>query len=61
MVVRNEMKVGDLVRVPATVIGNHAKAACVGIVLDKAGYKIMVGTPRGNEVWDEYDIRILRA
>jgi hypothetical protein len=55
------VKVGDLVRVPATVNGNHAMAACVGVVLDKAGYKIMVGTPRGNEVWDEYDIRILRT
>ena len=53
------MKVGDLVRVPASVFGNHAKAACVGVVLEKVGYKITVGTHRGKEIWDEYDIHIL--
>ncbi len=53
------MKVGDLVRCPPYVNGNHAIGPCVGVVLDKAGYKITVGTPRGSEVWDEADIRIL--
>ena len=54
------MKVGDLVRLPAYVNGNNAVGPCAGVVLDKAGYKITVGTPRGNEVWDEDDIRTLR-
>ena len=54
------MKVGDLVRCPPYVNGNHAVGACVGVVLEKVGYKITVGTSRGNEIWDECDIRILR-
>jgi len=53
------MKVGDLVRIPPTVIGNHAKGACAGVVLKKEAHAITVGTPRGIEMWDEYDIRLL--
>jgi len=55
------MKVGDLVRCPPYVNGNHAVGACVGVVLERVGYKITVGTSRGNEIWDECDIRILGA
>jgi len=55
------MKVGDLVRCPPYVNGNHAVGACVGVVLRKVGYKLTVGTPRGVEKWDECDVREIIA
>ena len=54
------MKVGDLVKCPPYVNGNHAVGACVGIVLEVVGYKITVATPRGAEFWDACDIHILK-
>ena len=55
------MKVGDLVRCPPHVNGNHAVGACIGIVLNVVSYKIIVGTPRGPETWDECDIRLVES
>ena len=55
------MKVGDLVKCPPYVNGNHAVGACAGIVLEVVGHKITVGTPRGAEMWDSCDIRTISA
>jgi hypothetical protein len=53
------MKVGDLVKLPPTVIGNHAKGAVVGVVLKQKAHAVTVSTPRGNEMWWRKDIRLL--
>jgi len=57
------MKVGDLVRLPPTVIANNAKGECVGVILKKhaprRGPSLEVGTPRGIEMWNERDVHLL--
>jgi hypothetical protein len=51
------VKVGDLVEVPMHVMRNQAVGACVGVVLDVTGWKVLVGMPHGNDVWDQQDLR----
>ena len=50
------MKVGDLVRCPPYINGDHRVPKCIGVVLEMEGYKITVGTPRGTEIWDQFDL-----
>jgi len=53
------MKVGDLVRLPPTVIANNAKGECVGVILKKHAPIVTVGTPRGIEMWNERHVHLL--
>ena len=57
------MQIGDLVRLPPTVIANSALGECVGVILKMHAKKkvpmVTVGTHRGVEMWNALHLHLL--